>query len=95
MHFITKIIATIPFVLLKSENSLVYAGYGRHGYGNFCGSGIVLLLGILALIGLVAALILGFHKSGNRKKILFWHKKIAIITMFLITLHVISTLILH
>ncbi len=83
------------FVLFVSGSSLVHAGHGRYSYVGFCQGNFIVLMGFLALIGLIITLILAYKKSGNRKTTILWHKYFAIITIGITTLHGVSALFFH
>ena len=95
MNTIKKVTLISIFVLFVSGPSLVHAGHGRHAYCGFCHGDVIELLGFLVLIGLMITLILAYKKSGSRKTTLLWHKNIALITIGIAAIHVVSALFFH
>ena len=82
-------------LVFLAENAFAYGGYGRHGFRFFCSNSLIITLGVIALLGLIVTLILGFQKSKNRKVVLQWHKNLAIITIIAASLHIASALMFH
>ncbi len=95
MNSIIKVTFIMIFVLFVLGSTFVHAGYGRHSYGGFCQGDFIVLMGFLALIGLIITLILAYKKSGSRKTTIRWHKNIAIITIGIAILHGVSALFFH
>ncbi len=90
------VILTILFIL--SDISFAYRGYGQRGYGgngNYLNSCIIIPLGIIAFISLIAALYLGYQRSGNKKSTLLWHRRFAIIAVYFTVAHVVSVILIH
>ncbi len=83
------------FVPLTVGTSLAYTGHSRHGHDGFCRGDFIVLLGFLALIGLITTLVLAYKKTGSRKGTRVWHKNIAIITICIATLHAVFALFFH
>ena len=93
-----KMSIIILFILNVAIAGTLYAsgnGHEHQAAGHFKPASLIEPLGVLTFLCLISTFILGQLMPKNRKTLLPWHKRMAVITLIIALTHVTMVLIFH